>query len=939
VLAPANTTTGRLLDANRSFRDALRLRVYTRVRERLERLGGRTGGLTGTVSLPTPTTPAGVERVLDSVRVGPRQNGTALRVTLRNVSVQIRREGRVVGKQILDPTVTVETPLYAVHERTGEFERRLNRGPTGPGLGQRLTGHLYPVAWTRGYAQYGGVPVGNVVANRHVALLTNGAVLDMQRRFFGAGDPVGERALGLAAVEVGLTDVLTDSGNPHLGALQRARELASTGEPLDRVWRPTETLDQERPGPGDTTTVDLAGPARDAFLAAQPDIEAALEATYTVEVRRTVSVRDRETEWLRSASPPGRDWHRVDEETDTEVTVTERSVPPAAAGETGHVLATSGRRVERRTVETETWRRGNETVTTRSVRVDRATVAVTLVGSHDGGPAPDRPVATVHERGGPLDGPNLAGVRERARERLLSGTVDELARRAIGGGVGTKRVELLGERPAELRAWVHSDLVRLRARLADISVRTTRGAVATFEANVAAKLRDRLQKRSERLRSVPTTYGSVAERARVAARVAYLDRVAAALAERAAAHEQRRERFLSGLPGDARDVFRGRTRPEGGAESAGDRPVRMAVDTTPAYLTTAAVGPETAPRLGDDGPGHPLAVRNHNAIALPYGDVADAVVGAIFGPERVRLRTAAQTLRATRGVDPPNGSVAARRERLREAVASGTDAVREAMAREIATSVETDDPDGKRRLAAVDDGLAAWETTAGRALALTNGSAIPAVTAAVDRRWELSERRRDLLALRLERTVERVRTDERAQVPKPLVNDSRNLFRAVLEAEAKRVVGSGVERGVERVARRVKTEIRERTASETVRRVAGRSLSELPQGVPVAPAPGLWYATVNAWEVAVRGEYESFVVRVPHGGPVEGSFTYVRDGDRVRLDVDDDGTREVLGRASRLGFQTRTYVAVAVPPGPQGVGDVDGQAVETSPGWPRPGWE
>ncbi|MBX0293468.1 hypothetical protein EGH23_01070 [Halomicroarcula sp. F27] len=115
----------------------------------------------------------------------------------------------------------------------------------------------------------------------------------------------------------------------------------------------------------------------------------------------------------------------------------------------------------------------------------------------------------------------------------------------------------------------------------------------------------------------------------------------------------------------------------------------------------------------------------------------------------------------------------------------------------------------------------------------------------------------------------------------------------------------------------------------------------LPAGLPIAPwlGPVSWYATTNLWWVSVEGEYARFAVAANHGTPTTpgATTTYVRDGATVRLDVDDDDEREVLGRNERLRFRAETGVVVVVGPKPRGVGDKDGQAVETSAGWPNAG--
>jgi hypothetical protein len=57
----------------------------------------------------------------------------------------------------------------------------------------------------------------------------------------------------------------------------------------------------------------------------------------------------------------------------------------------------------------------------------------------------------------------------------------------------------------------------------------------------------------------------------------------------------------------------------------------------------------------------------------------------------------------------------------------------------------------------------------------------------------------------------------------------------------------------------------------------------------------------------------------------------------AHLDVDRDGRAERVGRGKRVDFEASTTVVAVVPPGMPGVGDVDGNRDEQSPGWPCPG--
>jgi len=100
-----------------------------------------------------------------------------------------------------------------------------------------------------------------------------------------------------------------------------------------------------------------------------------------------------------------------------------------------------------------------------------------------------------------------------------------------------------------------------------------------------------------------------------------------------------------------------------------------------------------------------------------------------------------------------------------------------------------------------------------------------------------------------------------------------------------------------------------------------------------------WVATMNIWAVTVKGTYARFSVTASHGPPGSPGATvrYVREDRDVRLDVDGDGNRERLGSNTRISFRADTGVVVVVPPKPRGVGDKDGNSVETSAGWPAPG--
>lgn len=496
---------------------------------------------------------------------------------------------------------------------------------------------------------------------------------------------------------------------------------------------------------------------------------------------------------------------------------------------------------------------------------------------------------------------------------------------------------LVGARPDDVDEWVAEDLNGLRRRVRNVSVTAQGGELATGRVNPPAMLAERLKRRRTALVDAPETYDGVADRARVAARVAYLDRVVSNLRIRAANRRTRLASFDGAVAsaGDAptpltdaeRDATtrlaatldagenrtRSRRRP---VATGGSGPVRLVPDAEPGYLTLENVDRERVVAAPEDGY-HPLAARNVNAFTLPYGDAADVVVDSTVGGEGVRLATAGRTLvAADRTLDARNDAdLRERRNRLRDATADSLRTVEyraeTVLRRE--TSLAADE-----RRAAVAAATERWETVGRRALATSNGSFATAVAAETERRADGrasvdEERLRVRLRVELRTAVRSgaVRVDETAA----------NRTATVTRDVATRVLERAVESGANGTGRNDY--------------VDSPAVGGVPAGLPVAPVPGYWYATANVWTVEVRGAYAKFAVRTGRGTP-NGPVRYVRDGSVVRLDVDGDGREERLGRGERVAFETSTAVAVAVPPRGRGVGDVNDDADERSAGWPRP---
>lgn len=944
VTRPANTTAGGVLAPSTPFRDYLRIRLYLAARQHLQAVDQRVEDVRTTVALPPVRSEADLRRAKDRVYVerwGPE--GRSLRVRVENVTATARRDGRVVERVGLSPTFVVETPVLAMHDRVERFRDQLAAGPFAPGLTRRLTARLYGLAWARGYAQYGGLPISNVIANRHVELATNHALLATQRDVFGRADPAGRRGLRAATRRVAYTDVLTAAGaSPQrTDAILRAAERIGPGKRSGGDKRvgpdPVGAWGRGAPSPEDELAVGVNRSADRAYVQLlETNLTAVLRSVYSADVRLVArrELIDRDP-GERHDPPSG--WTLGGTQTRTERRVTGTVRPRSgAADERGdwHRLRAYGRRVVRETTTIKRWHRDGRTRTTRSTRRDTFRVTVALLGRHAPSRfAPRRGIESVHRPGvGPLDGPNLAGIEPVAVEQLVTdrGGPDALALQAVQGELDTTRERVYGSRPDGLRNLVARELVGVRNRVRNVTVQVRRGSVGTLSVNPPAALAEELRGRRGELVDAPATYGHVAAKARAATRAAYVDRVVARLELRAA--RQRRTR------GAVDDVLRD----HGGSLAAVDRSLRArrtartvdpagepgetdlgptgaeqsSVDGAPPYLTLAEISRERAGVAGD-GDVRPLAARNLNVFTVPYGEAADAVIGGLFGPQRVHLRTAARTLlAANRANASGNDTLGRRRNALRNEVRVSVGFVRRRVRRVLRRQRVGASERERREI--VGAGLADWHTPAGRALALTNGSAVRRVAREAatrdDRFAAPPERTRLAMALRV--TVDRALASPKGRPRQPAVNGTATVLKAVAR------------RGLETAFEHLGEEVRSRWA--------GEALGTLPAGVPVTPSPGQWYATLNVWHVEVMGGYERFTVRGPRGRPGSGgaAVAYTRAGTAVRLDVDDDGRRELLGRNENVSFRTNTTVVVVVPPGGRGVGDTDGNADERSSGWP-----
>lgn len=894
VIEPADSEAGEALSEDQPFRDALRLRIYLRAAERIQNVEMERGGVTVDASLPAvePTTAGyrtAIERV-DVERTG--EDDAAIAVEIDGVTLTASRNGRTVTTVERTPTFVISNPALLLHDRTDRFERRANAPVTQNGLGQRLTARLYPIAWTRGYAQYGGAPIATVLGTRHVELTTNDALLAEQQAVFGEADPDGHRGVAAAGRRVATTDMIVGMGGDEdwVDTVLNVSDDVGSDPPPDQ---PVGTWREEPDDP--TVTVGVNGSADRAFtdvigIDGQDEVEAAISRAHTVEARTIASSRYRgQSRW--GSRSPGADWSRASSNSRTSINtyrVSSRgdSQRDWQSIESGTFDVTITRRTTRH------WERDNETTSTTTVRKRYYRVKVT---------AQARTVSIDGVPDGRLDG-RLEGATDRAVENVLNdvnGLRGAAKRAARGRSIRSTTTET-ADRPLD-RTIVEADLGRMRDRTRGIESTVPAPSVGTGRANPAKRLEETVADRREEL--LGRSSSTARERTIRAARLAYLDSLEAELDRRASTFETTGDGVGAALgeylPNDRIDGALAAHRasrspsPEPIVDPAGE--LTLAVDTAPSYLTTSEV---TRDRIDERGGGtvYPLSTKTVNVFSSPHGQVANGIFSRIpfLGTDRVSLSTAARTLAAT-------DLETTGRSELEAEVDAATAHVRGELTAEL---IDAGVPEHRANAALQTDASIADE-----ALMLTNGTTVERAAGSIS--GPLSRQR---IELRLRTRLDTALESDQARPTEPTTTAVQQNARAALGGELEQLLADGVDSESERVRKRA----------------LGTRMGALPAGLPLAPIPGYWFATANVWYVELTGEYERFAVRSNRGDGTAAT-TYLRDNRTVQLTH--DGRSQPLGTAAPVSFGTRTAVVVVVPPGPRGVGDTDGMPVKASPGW------
>ncbi len=893
VMNPADTPAGQAISTDTPFEDALKLRIYLRAVERLKTVEASHGDVTVTAFLPDiePTT-AGYRTAIDRVSID--RTGTddaALLVEIDGVTLSAGRNGKHVTTVERSPEFTVSNPVLLLHDRTERFEARANAPVTQTGFGQRLTKRLYPIAWSRGYAQYGGASIATVLGTRHTELAANDALLAEQEAVFGEADPDGHRGVAAASRRVATTDLIAGLGGNEEWTdlvLEGADEIG-TDPPSEQsvgTWREEPTDPEVSIGvneSADRAFADLIG------VEGTDTLAETIERTHTVDARIATS-RSYQGRSQYGGGSPGQDWRSVSARTSrtTRVDRVNGFGPHSAGWQTQESEAFD---VTITKTTTRRWIQGNETTTTTQIDERRYRVRVAAQ-------AKAKSVENVPD--GRVDRA-LQGATERATEQAISdagGFRDIAKSTAYGHTVRSTATKTAS--PTIPRSTLETDLQTLREQTRDISVEMPAPAIGTGRVNPSAQLRASLEDRQ----LVSNADRSARERTIRAAQLAYLDALDSELSTRESAFGDAGDDIGKTLGKHlSSDRIDGALAAHRAASSPSSEPISdpagglsLAVDTAPSYLTTSEV---SRARIDEPGGGtvYPLSTRTVNLFTSPHGQVASGIFDRLpfLQTDRVELSTAARTLAALDEDDR-------KYDTLETELKRSTQYVRGELTAEL---IDAGVSEHTARNALVSDGSVAEE-----ALALTNGTTIERAARSVD--GPVST---DRLELRLKTRLDAELETSNARPREATTTDAQEAARTKYGKELEDTLADGLEAG-----------------GESKRQKAlGKRLGSLPAGLPLAPIPGYWYATANVWYVDVGGQYERFAVRT-NRSDATSSVTYLRDGSAAS--VTHRGESRHLGSADRVSVRTRTVVVVVVPPGPRGVGNTDGEITKESPGWP-----
>ncbi|MDZ7730851.1 MAG: hypothetical protein U5K37_08055 [Natrialbaceae archaeon] len=892
---------------------------------------------------------------------------------------------RVLEERQIDIWTGVATPIVELHESVSEFERQLEAGPLEPGFGRQLAARLYAIGWARGYAQYGGAPIAEVIANRHVEVMTNDAIMATQRAVFGTADPRGpdaQRRAWLCLAAKDAQELYDRETPPGVDASAVCNHLAYIYGDVDGTLPDPPTvqgLAGSAPGLDAEDNITVGHSADFAFRSLLEDggessIREAIDRVHRVRVTSDITTAGGAFTGFDIRPPPAvrsdPNWTAAPPDRTTE------TVDTAVRRDSSGTYDTFTLSLTNEFSETQRWHDANGSTISRHAstrRTFRATITIDGAES-PGATTPDR-VQTEYEAGPPdwhhrhdllhTEPTNFASIPSTATARLvdqapvasleqtLASRGETVSSAADLRGLLADSVEpavtLEADPPLGIRAWVAADLLTLRDRIAAESITVDRASLVAPGGSPVRELIARLESRRAAL-VTSGPYANVADRSRHEARDVYLQAVIADLEQVAEAHETATAALDDELAGandglgDATALIRSTL---GASEPApGQLPTpsftpnyTVGVAGSPTYLTREPVTSDRVAAIESNATFAPLAVRTTNHFSIPY----DAIVGGILSriplpyfdlePDgaEVPLRTAGEALQAATVAHELAPGQVGQPGPLETAVADEMDRLVTEVALELAPVL---DVDATLLLDALQSGLAAsGSDVASRAVALGDGEASDRMATVAG--LALSDDRPASYDAAPETWPGMVVSVVRPTIDRRVGNASVTVASSQLEA-----LDGAVRSAVNETATRVISDRLSgndsRLADVWLNTSVNASPNRIPAGLPILPVPGYWAVTANVWDIDVSGQYRRFELRSrvgPTAGP--GGLTYVRERQPVTVTI--NGTVHHLGWTDPVDFDGGTTVVVVVPPGGIGVGDRTGDRTRCSPSFPEVG--
>lgn len=352
VTEAEDTPYGEVLDGD-TFEQYLKALFYLEAQEHLSAAGQTVGAVETAVGIPEiddhEAFAAALERV--TIRPGSETDGMEkgiIEAEISGVETVATAGGERRARETETVTVAVASPLYQLHERTETFERRLDAPVNKPGFAQRFNARVYALGWARGYAQYSGLPVTEVIANRHVVPSANDAVYRTQKDVFGAADPELSNAIRKGWLCMAMHDAeglysnyagsaptkvakqLCDASKWLFGT-QATGDLPESPDMLDLLGDAPGMNAEHTIGVNETSLL----PIRDlAAGSGSNSLSAVLDRVYEVRVESTVETEQLAAPVFRHDEPAGTIHSRVIETATDGVEVSVDSVTDAADGPT-----------------------------------------------------------------------------------------------------------------------------------------------------------------------------------------------------------------------------------------------------------------------------------------------------------------------------------------------------------------------------------------------------------------------------------------------------------------------------------------------------------------------------------------------------------------------------------------------------------------------------